>query len=170
MSPYDIPQYVDQKIFKTAKKYGFDSVYLDACSIDILEKYITYIRPLLKPTCEHVLVNRNGKQFQKLTDLFSVLVFEAIGKYIHPTRYRQIIETQSAEFLLPKEQKWISEDQKHSSNVARVHYQKKRSRGRKCMEKLVVESTNLKEQYENLQQFSPGADNVHTNIPIVTNL
>ena len=88
---------VDQKIFKTAKKYGFDSVYLDACSIDILEKYITYIRPLLKPTCEYVLVNRNGKQFQKLTDLFSVLVFEAIGKYIHPTRYRQIIETQSAE-------------------------------------------------------------------------
>ena len=148
-------------------------MYLDACSIDILEKYITYIRPLLKPTCECVLVNRNGKQFQKLTDLFSVLVFEAIGKYIHPTRYRQIIKTQSAEFLLPKEQKWIPEDQKHSSNVARVHYQKKRSRevalrGRKCMEKLVVESTNLKEQYENLQQFSPGADNVHKNIPIVT--
>ena len=51
----------------------------------------------------------------------------AIGKYIHPTQYRQIIETQSAEFLQPKEQKWISEDQKHSSNVACVHYQKKRS-------------------------------------------
>ncbi|CAB4023750.1 Hypothetical predicted protein, partial [Paramuricea clavata] len=76
---------VDQKIFKTAKKYGFDSVYFDKCSIEILEKYITYIRPLLTPTCEYVLVNRSGKQFQKLTDLFSVLVFEAIGKYIQPT-------------------------------------------------------------------------------------
>ena len=115
---------VDQKIFKTAKKYGFDSVYLDECTIDMLQKYITYIRPLLTPTCEYVLVNRNGKQFQKLTDLLSVLVFEAIGKYIHPTRYRQIIETQSAELLLPKEQKWISEVQKHSSNVARVYYQR----------------------------------------------
>ena len=94
---------VDQKMFKTAKKYGFDSVYLDECSIDILEKYITFIRPLLKPTCEYILVNRNGKQFRKLTGLLSVLVFEAIGKYIHPTCYRQIIETQSAEFLLPKE-------------------------------------------------------------------
>jgi hypothetical protein len=29
---------VDQKIFKTAKKYGFDSVYFDECSIEILEK------------------------------------------------------------------------------------------------------------------------------------
>ena len=66
---------VDQKIFKTAKKNGFDSGYLDECSIDMLEKNITYNRPLLKPTCEYVLVNRNGKQFQKLTDLFSVLVF-----------------------------------------------------------------------------------------------
>ena len=146
---------VDQKIFKTAKKYGFNSVYLDECTIDMLQKYITYIRPLLTPTCEYVLVNRNGKQFQKLTDLLSVLVFEAIGKYIHPTKYRQIIETQSAELLLPKEQKWISEDQKHSSNVARVHYQKKRSRevamrGRKCMEKLVVESMNT--EGEHLQQ------------------
>jgi pyruvate-formate lyase len=55
---------VDQKIFKTAKKYGFDSVYFDECSMEILEKYITYIRPLLTPTCEYVLVNRNGKQFQ----------------------------------------------------------------------------------------------------------
>ena len=66
---------VHQKIFKTAEKYGFDSGYLDECSIDMLEKNITYNRPLLKPTCEYALVNRNGKQFQKLTDLFSVLVF-----------------------------------------------------------------------------------------------
>ena len=170
LSPYDIPAsnlqmlesakknegMVDQKIFKTAKKYGFDSVYLDECSNDMLEKYVTYIRPLLTPTCEYVLVNRNAKQFQKLTNLFSVLVFEAIGKYIHPTRYRQIIETQSAKFLLPKKQKWISED---SSNVARVHYQKKRSRevamrGHQYMEKLVVESKNVDEEYEKTEHSS----------------
>ena len=118
---------VDQEIFKTAKRYGFDSVYFDECSMDMIEKYIKYIRPLLTPTCKYVLVNRNGKQFQKLTELFSVLVFEAIGKYMDPTRYRQIIETHSCEILLPSEQKWKSEDQKHSSNVAHVHYQKKRS-------------------------------------------
>ena len=164
---------VDQKIFKTAKKYGFDSVYLDDYTIDMLDKYITYIRPLLTPTCEYVLVNRNGKQFQKLTDLLSVLVFEAIGKYIHPTRYRQIIETQSAELLLPKEQKWISEDQKHSSNVARVHYQKKRSReiamrGRQCMEKLVVESKNLDEQDDTFEQSSAAGDDVQKDTPIVS--
>ena len=163
---------IDQKIFKTTKKYGFDSVYLDKCSIDMLEKYITFIRPLLKPTCEYVLVNRNGKQFQKLTDLFSVLVFEAIGKCIHPTRYRQIIETQSAEFRLPKEQKWISEDQKHSSNVARVHYEKKRSRevamkARQRMEKLVVESKNLHDQCEKIQHLSAAQDDVREAAAIV---
>ena len=73
---------VDQKIFKTAKRYGFDSVYFDECSMDMIEKNIKYIRPLLTPTCKYVLVNPNGKQFQKLTELFSALVFEAIGKYI----------------------------------------------------------------------------------------
>ena len=40
-----------------------------------------------------------------------------------------------------EEQQLVSEDQKHSSNVARVHYQKLRSRevalkGRSCIEKL----------------------------------
>lgn len=161
---------VDQKIFKTAKKYGFDSVYLDEDTIEMLNKYITYVRPLLAPSCDYVLVNRNGKQFQKLTHLLSVLVFEAIGKYIHPTRYRQIIETESAQLLLPNEQKWISEDQKHSSNVARVHYQKKRSRqvalrGRQCMEKLVVESKNLDEE---LQRKPAAADCVHEQAPIAS--
>jgi hypothetical protein len=68
-------------------------------------------------------------------------VFEAIGKYIHPTRYRQIIETESVNNLDLEEQQLVTEDQKHSSNVARVHYQKLRSpevalKGRSCMENL----------------------------------
>ena len=69
------------------------------------------------------------------------MVFEAIGKYINPTRYRQIIETESFSYLDSEEQEWISEDQKHSSNVARISYKKKRSReiaisGRNCVRKL----------------------------------
>jgi uncharacterized glyoxalase superfamily metalloenzyme YdcJ len=68
-------------------------------------------------------------------------VFEAIGKFIHPTWYRKIVETESVNNLDLEEQQLVSEDQKHSSNVARVHYQKLRSRevalkGRSCMEKL----------------------------------
>ena len=55
--------------------------------------------------------------------------------------YRQIIETESVNNLDLEEQQLVSEDQKHSSNVARVHYQKLRSRevalkGRSCMEEL----------------------------------
>ena len=73
--------------------------------------------------------------------MMSQYVFEAIGKYINPKRYRQIIETGSVQNLSPDEQKWVTEDQKHSSNVARTHYQKKRSRdialrGQCCMNKL----------------------------------
>lgn len=167
---------IDQKIFKTAKRFGFDSVFFDKCSIEILEKYITYVRPLLTPTCDYVLVNRNGKQFQKLTDLFSVLVFEAIGKYIHPTRYRQIIETKSSEILPPNEQKWISEDQKHSSNVARVHYQKKRSRevairGRWCMQKLLAADCEKEDNdktgndQQNNEESSPALEEVRKQNP-----
>ena len=55
-------------------------------------------------------------------------MFDAIGKYTIPTRYRQIIETESSNCLDNEEQEWISEDQKHSSHVARVCYQKKRPR------------------------------------------
>ena len=56
------------------------------------------------------------------------LVYQAIGKYIHPTRYRQIIETESARKLWLEDQKNISLDQKHSSQVARIYYQKNSSR------------------------------------------
>ena len=68
-------------------------------------------------------------------------MFDAIGKYIHPTRYRQIVETQSLNQLTSEEQRVLSEDQKHSSAVAKVHYQKQRSRevalkGHECLQKL----------------------------------
>ncbi|CAB3992481.1 Hypothetical predicted protein [Paramuricea clavata] len=131
---------VDQTTFKTAKKYGFDSLCFDEISLDV-DNYVRYVRPLLQPWCDYSLVNRNGIQFQKLTEILSILVFQAIGKYVHPTRYRQIIETESVQIFNVEEQKLVSEDQKHSSNVARVHYQKLRSRdvaikGRTCKEKL----------------------------------
>ena len=83
---------VDQTIFKTAQKYGFNSLYFDEISLNIIDDYVQYVLPLLNSQCDYLLVNRNGLQFQKLTDLLSVLVFQAIGKYIHLTRYRQIIE------------------------------------------------------------------------------
>ncbi len=56
-----------------------------------------------EPTLRHFRKKGNGTQFQKLTDLLSVLVSEAIGKYINPTRYGQIIE-----------QQFVSEDQESS--------------------------------------------------------
>ena len=56
------------------------------------------------------------------------LVYQAIGKYIHPTSFRQIIERESAKKLSLEDQKNISSDQKHSSQVARIYYQKNTSR------------------------------------------
>ena len=69
------------------------------------------------------------------------LVFDAIGKYIHPTRYRQIIETKNSQLLLTEECQMVSEDQKHSLRVAKVHYRKRRSRdvalkGNACLKRL----------------------------------
>ena len=133
--------FIDQKKFKTASKYGFDSLILTDASMQVLESYIDFVRPLLKPQCDFVLVTRNGGQHSKLGDVMSKLVFDAIGKYIYPTRYRQIVETQSINLLTSKEQRILSEDQKHSSAVARVHYQKQRSRevavkAHECLQKL----------------------------------
>ena len=133
--------FIDQKAFKTAGKYGFDSLILTDANMQVLNGYISYVRPLLKPQCDFVLVNRNGDQHGKLGEIMSKLVFDAIGKYIHPTRYRQIVETQSLNQLSSEEQRILSEDQKHSSAVAKVHYQKQRSRevalkGHECLQKL----------------------------------
>ena len=133
--------FIDQKTFKTAGKYGFDSVILTDTSMQILDGYINFVRPLLKPQSDFVLVTKNGSQHSKLGNEMSKLVFDAIGKYIHPTRYRQIVETQSVHALDDKEQQVLSEDQKHSSVVAKVHYQKLRSRkvavkAHECLQKL----------------------------------
>ena len=95
---------IDQKQFKTASTYGFDSLILIDASVKVLESYINFGRPLLKPQCQFVLVTRNGGQHSKLGDVMSKLVFDAIGKYIHPTRYRQIVKTQSLDKLTSKVQ------------------------------------------------------------------
>ena len=104
-----------------------NSIVLDNTCIGILDVYVRYIRPLLQPSCSYLLTNRNGKQFCKLTDSFSILVFEAIGKYVNTTRYRQIIKTESYNNLELDECTWISEDQKQSSQIAKTYYQKKKS-------------------------------------------
>ena len=80
--------FIDQKTFKTAGKYGFDSSVLTDVNMQVLNGYISYVRPLLKPQCDSVLVNRNGDQQGKLGEIMSKLVFDEIGKYIHPTRYQ----------------------------------------------------------------------------------
>ena len=62
-----------------------------------------------------------------MTNIFDRVVYEAIGKYINPTCYRQIIETESIEKLYTSEQANLSQDQKHTSAFAKTHYQKLKS-------------------------------------------
>ena len=73
--------FVDQKNFKNAGNYGFDSLILSDWSLRILESYISNIRPVLKPRYDYVLVTRSGAQFTKLSNLMSKLVYDSIGKY-----------------------------------------------------------------------------------------
>ena len=58
--------FIDQKTFKTAGKYGFDSVILADTSMQILNGYINFVRPLLKSQSDFVLVTKNGSQHSKL--------------------------------------------------------------------------------------------------------
>ena len=93
------------------------------------------------PKCNFILISKKGYQLSRLSDAVGKLVFDAIGKYIHTTLYRQIIGTESSETLDTTEQERISKDQKHSSHVAKIHYWKKRSRdlalkGQQCLKKL----------------------------------
>ena len=65
-----------------------------------------------------------------------------VGKYIHLTRYGQIVETQSLHALNDKEHHVLSEYQKHSSVVSKMHYKKRRSceiavQAHKCLQRLL---------------------------------
>ena len=120
--------FIDQAIFKTSDIYGFDSLHFEPDLLKTLKDYINFIRPKLNPRCDYLLITSNGNQNTKFSAMLGRMTFLAIGKYINPTRFRQIIETESSEKLSLKEQQLLSEDQKHSSNVAKVHYKKLRSR------------------------------------------
>ena len=103
------------------------------------------------PKCNIILISKKGYQLSCLSDAMGKLVFDAIEKYIHPTRYRQIIETESCDTLDTTEQEWISEDQKHSSHVGKIHYRKKRSRdvalkGQQCLKKLKSQEREMVEK------------------------
>ena len=140
--------YVDQKEFKTADTYMFDTLIFSADALTLVSLYVQHVRPLLNPICDYVLINNNGKMCANLCNAMTIIVFEAIGKYINPTRYRQIIETASSDKLTIEEQSIISKDQKHNSHVAEVYYKKQVSRdiatkGKACMEKLLGEQRGV---------------------------
>ena len=134
--------YIDSTAFKTAGTYDFDTVVLDDDVLEILDSYTTHIRPKTNPTCENLLVTSAGTAFRALGAGMSLLVHQAIGKYISPTRWRMILETESGVLLSPEEQVVVSNDQKHTSVCAKMHYQKRLSRetavkGKQCIQKIV---------------------------------
>jgi len=116
--------FIDKKKFKTAAHFGFDTLCLSETSLHVLDAYISHVRPFLKPICDYVLVTKSGKQHTKIGQFMGKIVFDTKGKYIQPTQYRQIVETTSQQQLDCKEQETITDDQKHSSVVAKVHNQK----------------------------------------------
>ena len=133
--------FIDQTTFKTEKQYAFDTLVLSEEVLQIIDTYVSFIRPQMKPKCNYLILTTNGKQYSAFGTAMSILVHQAIEKYVNPTRYRQIIESESAERLSPEEMDFMSKDQKHSSYVARRIYQKKLSRtvalqGKSCMEKI----------------------------------
>jgi len=165
--------FIDQKKFKTAARFGFDTLCLSETSLQVLDVYINHVRPLLNPNCDYVLVTKKGNQHTKIGQLMGKMVFDATGKYIHPTRYRQIVETTSQQQLDTNEQEAISEDQKHSSVVAKVHYQKRRSRdiatkAHECLKKLHGEKgsqvdDDVSVRLSDSPNSSPGSDKEHGN-------
>ena len=140
--------FVDQTQFKTSSKYLFDTLIITEETMALLNSYVIHARPLLSPQTNYLLTSSTGNQYQSLTTAMTILVHQAIGKHINPTRYRQIVETASSDMLSRDEQECISQDQKHSSTVARVYYKKKQSRqvaleGKRCMEKMIERTSTI---------------------------
>ena len=161
--------FVDQKQFKTSDVYLFDSLKFSNAAIAVIDSYIDVIRPLCKPKCDFVLLTNNGTQYTAIGSAMSLLVHQAIGKYINPTRYRQIVESASAGQLTKQQQEVISKDQKHSNYIAKRSYQKQLSRdvataGAECMRELVghERDSHTSELADELRDMLP-ADIVEVN-------
>ena len=92
--------FTDQKEFKTNLGYPFDSVVSDNLPTRVIALYVEHVRPLRN----HLLPTRNGTQYKKLRNVMCKLVYQAIGKYIHPTRYREIFGTEGAKKLCLEDQ------------------------------------------------------------------
>ena len=153
---------INQTIFKTKEKYGFDSLIFSNVVLTLIKNYINFLRPCLNPCCDYVLICQNGKQISKLNNIFGRVVFLAIGK---PDIIRQIIETESAENFTLDEETCLSEDQKHSSNVAKIHYQKLRSKNiamkaRSCLEKL-QDSSKSSEQLSEVNKATHSSNKIN---------
>ena len=148
---------IDQTKFKTNSTYSFDSLLFEKTILEKVKLYVEIVRPKFNPSCQYLLVNGNGTQLKNLGDIFGRMVYQAIGKYVNPTRYRQIIETESAERLSTEEQAIVSLDQKHTSNVAKVHYQKQKSRdvARKASECMKILINNSPSSTSNDDQDGP---------------
>ena len=113
--------FVDATQFKTSKEFTFDSLKFSEASLIVMDKYINYVRPFCHPNpdCNYVLLTTKGTQYSAIGSAMSLIVHQAIGKHINPTRYRQIVETASRENLPVDQQQCLSDDQKHSSFVAK---------------------------------------------------
>ena len=161
--------YIDQTEFKTQGTYTFDTIIIDEDVMKILGLYVQYCRPMLSPMCDYLLVNTSGNMCLNLCHSMSLLVHEAIGKHIHPTR--QIVETESADRLNAEEREALSKDQKHSSQVAKVFYQKQSSRdvaqkGKECMEKLA--SSGRSRVNDSLNELSNYIENIGNSLDLNT--
>ena len=91
--------FIDQTEFKTASTFIFDTLIITDDVMEIIDLYLKHIRPRLQPRCEYLLISTNGSQYQSLTSAMVMLVHQAIGKNINPTRYRRVIETESSDRL-----------------------------------------------------------------------
>ena len=134
--------YIHQTQFKTSEQFLFDTLILSENVITVLNSYIEHIRPFLTPKCDYVVISTKGTQYSAMGNAMSLLVHQAIGLFINPTRYRQIVETESSKRLTTEQREVISKDLKHGSYVAKRSYQKDLSRdialqGATCMQELV---------------------------------
>ncbi len=103
--------------FKTSAKYGYQSL---AISSDVKELIRLYIRVL----------NLEGDSilFPHVSKSVSIFWWRQSKLHINVTRIRSIIQTEATQLLSIENQEYLSRGQCHSSEVARNHYVKLKSK------------------------------------------
>ena len=105
-------------------RHGFDLLIFSNYVLTLIKNYINFIWPRLNPYCDYRLICPNGKADFEIKQHLWDSSFLSDWKIYKPDTIQADCQKSKYTKTYFDEQACHSEDEKHKSNVAKIHYEK----------------------------------------------